>query len=559
MRVLFLVLSLALAAAGPARAAEPASPLEPLALASPRAALVALERLAAEVEEAYAAYEDAPSVAGQARLRATLARAPGLFDLAGVPATARRNLGERSFAALVDVLLRLPPIDPASLPDDPALSPDRLLLPGTEIEISRIGDAPGGSFVFSAATVERLPEFHDRIADAPVLRPVRFDDWVEEQTRFTGPLVPGFLAREMPETLERRLLGTPAWKIVATIAIYAGAAALAFVLVRALLAGAGERRPLAAAARRLAAFAGAAVLALLARGYVLGQIHVWGTFHQIAQGVGLAAAFAAAAFAAHALCLLAAEALVAAPFRRERVDDDLLRLGGRAFGLAAAIATTAWGADLLGIPVLGLIAGLGIGGVALALAAQSTLENLFGGVSLFADHPFRVGDEILFEGQEGTVESVGIRSTRIRGADGMLTSVPNSELARTRISNKTRRASTLFQHVLPIAHGADRRQLDAFQAGMLAAIAAFPLDPDADAPPRVRVVGLGAAGIEVEIHADLLATDEDDFFRMQEALLLAARDLLAAVGARIAVPGRIVRLARDDAAGAPIAPADQRG
>lgn len=93
----------------------------------------------------------------------------------------------------------------------------------------------------------------------------------------------------------------------------------------------------------------------------------------------------------------------------------------------------------LGMNITGLIASLSIGGLALGLAAQDTLANLFGAVSIFADKPFRVGDRIQLDTIDGTVEAIGLRSTRIRHLDGYLVTVPNKTIANASITNVSKR------------------------------------------------------------------------------------------------------------------------
>ncbi len=90
---------------------------------------------------------------------------------------------------------------------------------------------------------------------------------------------------------------------------------------------------------------------------------------------------------------------------------------------------------LIGKPMTSVIAGLGIGGLAFALAAQDTLKNFFGSLALFTDKPFQIGERVVVDGHDGPVEDVGLRSTRIRTLDGHLVTVPNGELARMTIQN----------------------------------------------------------------------------------------------------------------------------
>lgn len=93
----------------------------------------------------------------------------------------------------------------------------------------------------------------------------------------------------------------------------------------------------------------------------------------------------------------------------------------------------------LGMNVTGLLASLSIGGLAVGLAAQDTLSNLFGAVAIFADKPFRVGDRIQLDSIDGEVETIGLRSTRVRNLDGFLVTVPNKTIANANIINVSKR------------------------------------------------------------------------------------------------------------------------
>jgi len=118
-----------------------------------------------------------------------------------------------------------------------------------------------------------------------------------------------------------------------------------------------------------------------------------------------------------------------------KLDDQLLPIMGK---LAKIFALTLMGLLLLqnlGYNVTSLIAGLGIGGLAVALAAQETLANVFGSIAIFADKPFSVGDRVQVDGFDGPVESVGMRSTRIRTLDGTLVTVPNAKISNATVNN----------------------------------------------------------------------------------------------------------------------------
>jgi MscS family membrane protein len=121
--------------------------------------------------------------------------------------------------------------------------------------------------------------------------------------------------------------------------------------------------------------------------------------------------------------------------------EQLLPLARKAAKITVIIAATMLTADNLGIKITSLLAGLSIGGLALGLAAQDTVANLFGAVAIFLDKPFRIGDQIRVEAVEGKVEAIGLRSTRLRNPDGHLVAIPNKTMGNTIITNITRRPS----------------------------------------------------------------------------------------------------------------------
>lgn len=127
----------------------------------------------------------------------------------------------------------------------------------------------------------------------------------------------------------------------------------------------------------------------------------------------------------------------------------VIRKGVKAFLLVIAVLVTM---QNLGVDVTAAIASLSIGGLALGLAAQDTLANLFGAVAIFADRPFRVGDAIKLNGFDGTVESIGLRSTRMRSPDGHLVTIPNKTMGNATITNVTARPNIKTEMNLSITY-----------------------------------------------------------------------------------------------------------
>lgn len=123
------------------------------------------------------------------------------------------------------------------------------------------------------------------------------------------------------------------------------------------------------------------------------------------------------------------------------LDDQLLPLVRKLIKVIIWTLGIIVGLNNAGFDVAALIAGLGIGGLALALAAQDTVKNIFGGIMIFADKPFRLGDRIMINGYDGIIEEIGIRSTRLRTLEGRLVTIPNAQFSDNAVENITKEPS----------------------------------------------------------------------------------------------------------------------
>jgi MscS family membrane protein len=214
--------------------------------------------------------------------------------------------------------------------------------------------------------------------------------------------------------------------------------------------------------------------------------------------------------------------------------------------LKAALAVLAGIALLqnLGFDATGLLAGVGVGGLAIALAAQKTVENLFGGVTLVTDQPVRVGDFCRFGGRVGTVEDVGLRSTRVRTLDRTLVTVPNAQFASFELENFGARDRIWLQATLGLRYETSADQLRQVLARVKQLLQDDPrVDPD---PARVRLAGFGASSLDLEIFAYLRTRDINEFYAIREELFLRMMDVLAECGTGFAFPSRTVYAAKDE-------------
>jgi MscS family membrane protein len=198
----------------------------------------------------------------------------------------------------------------------------------------------------------------------------------------------------------------------------------------------------------------------------------------------------------------------------------------------------------LGVNVTGLIAGLGVGGLAVALAAQKTLANLFGGVTLVTDQPVRVGDFCRFgDGKLGVIEKIGLRSTRVRTLDRTLITVPNSEFSEIHLENFAARDRIRLITVLGLRYETTADQLRFVLAELRKTLLRHPRV--LEDPARVRFVGFGAHSLDLEVLAYLDTNDWNEFLKIREDLFLRFMDVVAAAGTGFAFPSQTLYLGRD--------------
>jgi MscS family membrane protein len=198
---------------------------------------------------------------------------------------------------------------------------------------------------------------------------------------------------------------------------------------------------------------------------------------------------------------------------------------------------------LAGLNLTAALAGVGIGGIALAFAAQKTLENLFGGIMIISDQPVRVGDFCQVGDVTGTVEDIGLRSTRVRTIGRTVVSIPNGQMAAVNVENFGVRDKIGFRPTIGLTYDTSAEQLRYVLAEIRRMLYAHPrVETDSS---RVRFVRFGASSLDLEIFAYVLTSDAPTFLEIQEDLLLRIMDILEASGAVIAFPTSTMRLTRE--------------
>jgi MscS family membrane protein len=196
----------------------------------------------------------------------------------------------------------------------------------------------------------------------------------------------------------------------------------------------------------------------------------------------------------------------------------------------------------LGLPVASLLAGLGIGGIALAFGAQKTVENLFGAVAIGVDQPLREGDFVKVEDDVlGTVETVGLRSTRIRTLDRTVVTLPNGRLSDMRVETYAVRDRCRFYAVVGLVYGTTASQLQAVLAGFERVLREHPSVTTNDL--AVRFIQFGASSLDIEVATYFKTGDWSTFRTWRQDVLLAFMEIVERAGTAFALPTQKVHLA----------------
>lgn len=238
--------------------------------------------------------------------------------------------------------------------------------------------------------------------------------------------------------------------------------------------------------------------------------------------------------------------------RQEKLDEHLIPLMRKVLKVLVVVVGSLFVLQNLGLNVGSIVAGLGIGGLAFALAAQDTLANFFGSVMIFVDKPFQIGDQVMVDGHHGIVEEIGFRSTRIRTFEHSVVSIPNAKMADAAINNFGVRPFRRFRTMLGISYSTTPAQVEAFTEGIKALILQSPATRKDAFDVYFAEYAESSLNILLVVHFE---TNEWNV-EMQERhnLLLNIHELAAKLGVQFAFPTRTVHietLRRETAPGIP--------
>ena len=230
-----------------------------------------------------------------------------------------------------------------------------------------------------------------------------------------------------------------------------------------------------------------------------------------------------------------------AELTENKLDDQLIPLLNTTLRVFATVIGVLFILQNLDVNIASLIAGLGIGGLAIALAAQDTIRNLLGGITIFTDKPFQVGDWVVVDDIEGTVEHVGFRSTRVRTFYNSLVTVPNARLVDTGVDNMGLRAWRRYKTTLGLGYHTTPDQMQAFVEGVRAIIRANPsMRKDYYI---VEFHGFGPSSLDVLVYCFIDAADWNEELRVRHVLNLDIMRLAQQLRVDFAFPTQTIHIA----------------
>lgn len=223
-----------------------------------------------------------------------------------------------------------------------------------------------------------------------------------------------------------------------------------------------------------------------------------------------------------------------------QVDDHLIPLVRTALRVGAVLGAILIVAQNHGYSITTVVAGLGLGGLAVALAAQDTVANVIGSLAIVADRPFQVGDWILVGEHEGTVERIGLRSTRVRTFYDSLVSVPNSRIVNSIVDNMGQRTYRRMRQMLPLRYDTDPERIHAFVEGIRAVIRAN--EAMRQDVYEIHLNRFSESSVEVMVYCFFRVPDWNRELTERHNFVLEVLRLARELGIEFAVPARTLQL-----------------
>ena len=517
----------------------PAHPLEPVNTSSPRATL---RTFLTNAENASKEFKQS----GYRTKKAFkyIKRAASTLDMSHIPIVLHEKVGF-DFTLRLKVILDnivLPKLD--TIPESKDLKDDDTLfwrIPHTDITIARVNEGRRkGAWLFSPETVSQIVSDYRLIKELHGNDPT-FDPVYENYIYSAGWMIPAGLIKALPQWMRTGFYDQAVWQWLFLLFTLM---AVAVILIWSWRASNWLNRKLNSVSRRwqwerLIYPAFGMVLILTVLYFIDLQVNITG---KVLYAVGLFLKSLILVFASWAI--LSGSDIVSEGIAGIRNDEstsiasDVIRLITRVISFIIIFVLFYNAAEHSGIPVNAVFASAGIAGFAVAIAAKDTLSNLFGGVAIFMDRPFRPGDYIVLDDNErGKVVQIGLRSTRIHTRDDIMITIPNSIITNTKIVNQSSPDPIIRVRVkIGVAYGSDIKRVETI---LVEQVRSNPLAAQKPVP-RVRFRRFGDSSLDFELLC--WAKRPQDHGRLMHGLNGGIYNAFAEAGIEIPFPQRDVHL-----------------
>ena len=475
-------------------------------------------------------------------------RAERCLNLSEIPSRLKKDTAIERTLLLKGIFDRidLPPY--AQIPNKEAVIADKEFskwtVPNTEIDIFRVEEGPeAGEFLFSPETVARLEEFYQKVKTLPY-KPSAKAGFYQFYISSPGRLFPFKWFEILPNWLGIIYGDQTLWQWISLII---------FLLIAFLIPYGQFRRqwwrdtPVAPRKRIWQILLPPIVTIAILGGvsyFIDDWINITGDVRLIVLTTLEIILWIMVALTIFLFGKGLAELIIASPKINPRgLDASLIRTVSLLLSLTSGITVLILGLERVGISLVPILAGLGIGGLALALAARPTLENIIAGLILLADRPVKVGEFCCFGDKDGHVEQIGLRSTRIRALNGDLISIPNSKFSELDLVNMSRRDRILLWHTIGLRYDTSSEQLRFVLAKLHTMILVHPKLVEEKA--RVSFMKYGNYSQDVELFVYVDTKDWAEFCAIQQDVLLRVKDIVEAAGTDLAFPSQTTYISKD--------------
>ncbi|MBT8363968.1 MAG: mechanosensitive ion channel family protein [Deltaproteobacteria bacterium] len=478
------------------------------------------------------------------------------FDFSKVARERVDDIANDVLNVLIEILdrIEIPPFE--DIPDAAAVRSGELTrwrIPDTEITIAKVKDGPReGEWLFSPQTVARLNEFYQKVKhlpyrpDAVAGRIGPFGGVYDGYVLYPEETFPSEWIDDLPGWAKTVYFEQPVWKWAGIVLVLLSSYFIFALIWR--ISRHGQARPDGNRRKirwlKLLPPLSGAILALLADELIDEQINAIGIVEAAIETGLWAIVLFCWSWTIVAAGSIIADILILSPsLQRRKVNASLVKITTRIVSLVIAVWVVLEGADRFGISIVPMLAGLGVGGLAIALAVRPTLENLIGGFILFMDKPVRVGDLCRFGEQLGFVEEIGLRSTRIRKYEDTIVSVPNAQFSQLELENLSRRKKILFHVTLGLRYETTSDQLRYVLAKLREMLLGhLKVSPEGF---RARFRRFGDYSLDIELFAYIRTNDRLEYWAIREDLNLRIMDIVKEAGTGFAFPSQTAYFTED--------------